>query len=408
MPPSQKPSRGLLDYVEPVVDWWQSLPSIGAQLHASAERNRRDIVRPLLEGRPQTWNAQAIAADPAMGWLGAGTVGTVNKGIRAFHGSPHDFDKFSLSKIGTGEGAQAYGHGLYFAENEGVAKSYRDALGGNNKQWLVDGAPVGRYGQNSSATGTAAAQLRQVMGSDGVVLPEHIAQAKERFSATHQRNPGMLPRKHIEETLAAMDGLAGRQVAEDAGGKMYEVNIKADPESLLDWDAPLSQQPEKVREAFADLRANIGDDEFNRMTGGGAYQTLGDATETSKMLLERGVPGLRYYDQGSRFTTNGEILGTSQTPNGWVARIRSQTRPPDPRLPNTAPEMGVTISKPYKTEAEAKAWAENKIKTGSRNIVAFDDNLVEILRKYGLAGLTGAGGLLGAKEYVDRKSLLDG
>ena len=39
-------------------------------------------------------------------------------GIRAYHGSPHDFDRFDMSKIGTGEGAQAYGHGLYFAENE--------------------------------------------------------------------------------------------------------------------------------------------------------------------------------------------------------------------------------------------------------------------------------------------------
>ena len=43
-------------------------------------------------------------------------------GIKAYHGSPHDFDRFDLSKIGTGEGAQAYGHGLYFAENEGVAE----------------------------------------------------------------------------------------------------------------------------------------------------------------------------------------------------------------------------------------------------------------------------------------------
>src|SRR5215471_5241978 len=34
------------------------------------------------------------------------------QGIKAFHGSPHDFDKFSMAKIGTGEGAQAYGHGL--------------------------------------------------------------------------------------------------------------------------------------------------------------------------------------------------------------------------------------------------------------------------------------------------------
>ena len=43
-------------------------------------------------------------------------------GIKAYHGSPHDFDKFDMSKIGTGEGAQAYGHGLYLAENEATAK----------------------------------------------------------------------------------------------------------------------------------------------------------------------------------------------------------------------------------------------------------------------------------------------
>jgi len=53
-------------------------------------------------------------------------------GIRAYHGSPHDFDRFSLDAIGTGEGAQAYGHGLYFAESEDVARSYRDALAPKN------------------------------------------------------------------------------------------------------------------------------------------------------------------------------------------------------------------------------------------------------------------------------------
>ncbi len=51
-------------------------------------------------------------------------------GIRAYHGSPHDFDAFDLSKIGAGEGAQAYGHGLYFADAEDVAKTYRDKLKG--------------------------------------------------------------------------------------------------------------------------------------------------------------------------------------------------------------------------------------------------------------------------------------
>jgi hypothetical protein len=44
------------------------------------------------------------------------------QGIRAYHGSPHSFDKFSTSQIGTGEGAQAYGRGLYFAEREKTAE----------------------------------------------------------------------------------------------------------------------------------------------------------------------------------------------------------------------------------------------------------------------------------------------
>ena len=46
-------------------------------------------------------------------------------GITAFHGSPHKFSKFDMGKIGTGEGAQAYGHGLYAAENPKVAKDYQ-------------------------------------------------------------------------------------------------------------------------------------------------------------------------------------------------------------------------------------------------------------------------------------------
>ena len=49
-------------------------------------------------------------------------------GITVYHGSPHKFTKLDSSKIGTGEGAQAYGDGLYFAESPDVAKSYQTAL----------------------------------------------------------------------------------------------------------------------------------------------------------------------------------------------------------------------------------------------------------------------------------------
>ena len=48
--------------------------------------------------------------------------------MTAWHGSPHRFDKFSTKAIGTGEGAQVYGHGLYFAEEREVAEHYRNGL----------------------------------------------------------------------------------------------------------------------------------------------------------------------------------------------------------------------------------------------------------------------------------------
>ena len=49
-------------------------------------------------------------------------------GIIAFHGSGADFDEFKLEKIGTGEGAQAYGYGLYFTDSEDIAKFYRNSV----------------------------------------------------------------------------------------------------------------------------------------------------------------------------------------------------------------------------------------------------------------------------------------
>ena len=52
-------------------------------------------------------------------------------GIRAYHGSPHSFDKFDLKHMGTGEGAQVYGKGHYFAGNPDVSRQYRDTLVSN-------------------------------------------------------------------------------------------------------------------------------------------------------------------------------------------------------------------------------------------------------------------------------------
>ena len=54
----------------------------------------------------------------------------VNKIVfqKVFHGSPHNFQKFSTENIGSGEGAQAFGWGLYFTNQESIARFYAEKL----------------------------------------------------------------------------------------------------------------------------------------------------------------------------------------------------------------------------------------------------------------------------------------
>lgn len=68
--------------------------------------------------------AQPITPNVVMRDAAAQPV-SIPEPIRAYHSSPYDFDKFDMSKIGVGQGSQAQGHGLYFAENKEVGQGYR-------------------------------------------------------------------------------------------------------------------------------------------------------------------------------------------------------------------------------------------------------------------------------------------
>ena len=70
---------------------------------------------------------------------GNGNYYTQTYNQSAWHGSPHDFDEFDLGAIGTGEGNQAHGWGLYFAKDKKVSKLYKEVLSkeqGSNKSSL--------------------------------------------------------------------------------------------------------------------------------------------------------------------------------------------------------------------------------------------------------------------------------
>jgi len=215
------------------------------------------------------------------------------KGFTAYHGSPHDFDKFDMSKIGTGGGAQDYGHGLYFAENEGIAKQYRDKLSKQQaaiKPAFADTALDMSNGDHAQAL--AYARRRADTEEDGI--------RKMRWNAAAE---------YLDAGRPELDGT----------GRMYEVRINADPNDFLDWDKPISQQSEKVRgaiEAMGDkaLLAKSGAkynqfDPFTEIKGGDFINSLnrhaGSPYAARMAFDEQGVPGVKYLDENSRTAGDG-------------------------------------------------------------------------------------------------------
>jgi hypothetical protein len=254
--------------------------------------------------------------------------------IRAFHGSPHRFDRFDMSRIGTGEGAQAYGHGLYFAGNEGVAQSYKQSVMRNPDE-LVNIAK--NYGLQGDAAEMLAHQTSTGFGG-------------QRFDAwldglrASIDDPLLSPRTKsaIQQILDKTPESADAYALMKAPGNMYEVNLNTTPDRLLDWDAPLSRQPQAVREGIENVLPTQSWGLPREMTGAEAWrrateQDLGAWNNRSEMAAQSfrelgGIPGIQYLDAGSRAAGDG-----------------------------------------------------------TRNYVMFDDKLIDILRRYGIAGTLGGG-----------------
>jgi len=55
--------------------------------------------------------------------------------FNAYHGSPYEFDHFDMSKVGSGDGLNKFGYGLYFADREDTAAYYAKELSiGDNRE----------------------------------------------------------------------------------------------------------------------------------------------------------------------------------------------------------------------------------------------------------------------------------
>jgi hypothetical protein len=225
------------------------------------------------------------------------------KRIKAYHGSPHDFDKFSTENIGTGEGAQAYGHGLYFAEREGTAKAYRDNLKGN----IVtrnDGVQK-TYGQHITDVENAIKAEHPNLHSDNV---NRAAKSVIDDNLTLADIEGMGEFENVYKT-----GINANKSARESKGSMYEVNIDASPDELLDFDAPLSEQSDYVK---SKLPQEVFD-YFKKTNDPRGINLVHDnplvpdramirepeyAAQAAAKLNDLGIKGIKYTDAQTRFS----------------------------------------------------------------------------------------------------------
>lgn len=202
---------------------------------------------------PDKVSAMAAPNDPDITKADGGRVDGEDDGITAYHGSPHDFDQFDISKLGTGEGAQAYGHGLYFAGNEGVAKAYRDQLSGDNieaRNYFKDGKilpNIGEAWQSAHDAAKAAANIPpDHVRAIATQVQNWVSQGKKPETFLRYNQP---PRGYEAAYKAAADAWSGVSYKKNKG-HMYKVKLNVKPHELLDWDKPLSEQHPNVQAAI--------------------------------------------------------------------------------------------------------------------------------------------------------------
>lgn len=266
----------------------------------------------------------------------------------AYHGTPHIFDEFSLSGVGTGEGAQAHGWGLYFAQDEAVAQGYRERLSGDI-QYTIDGIEKSK----------AISNLYQEAERNGEENKMYILDDYSEGGLAWVKQGGHDPStvKWFKENVLA------KIVESKNEGSLVSVDIP-DSDVLLDEQKTFNEQPPKVQNAIKKLYADshpyrieketLDDRDFYLVKQGngivGINMTMKDAQENIKRLREQ-EPHILNKTGASVYSDISNKLGSREAASEAL---------------NKHGVKGIT----YKGGRDVRCF------------VIFDDKAIEIKRKY--------------------------
>ena len=276
--------------------------------------------------------------------------------INLYHGTPHSVDKFSLEKIGTGEGRQAFGYGLYFAEDKKIANWYRKVLSKDISPTpkskfskILGDNYLSEYKNNALLKASRKQTVKQseldaikleankninlLKVEDKQLRDRKLDQDKWESSFWNKikiwnKLGGNVPNidRNIFTKLDSIDNEINKNqelindidsnkdylIKEEGGGNLYKVAFNANKTNILEYDVHMHRQSPLIQKVFADFikDKNLFDQLKGRDGKGSDYyrvmsRNLGGDKKASKYLNSKGVKGLRFADSKSRkkFTT---------------------------------------------------------------------------------------------------------
>lgn len=258
--------------------------------------------------------------------------------LDVWHGSPHSFDKFSTEHIGSGEGGQMFGWGLYFTEEKEIAEWYADTL---VRQREVLSVFENNWKSTTYELNFGSLSAKQVFADISTALhriktqkefDNYIQELEQRYKNRIQegkdwiKNPNStsadrkLEKQYIkdyEERLENLDWVKDTfYQGEHSHRNLYSVSIhkgkNADQYSFIEWYESLNnRQVEAVKEVFDNILNRENDYhkaselaryfdryDFENKTGQEVYKELskylGSDKAVSLALLEAGIDGIKY------------------------------------------------------------------------------------------------------------------
>lgn len=224
----------------------------------------------------------------------------------AWHGSPYDFDEFDLGAIGSGEGNQAHGWGLYFAKNKEVAQAYKDVLGidsveitsGDTKYRLND--DIEWYDDKTKSIIDAESPLSMAL----TTLSEEGDKAKAiknltDFINSKKDNKSDYVVSQIKRAKQAVQILKDGNFNTHQWNTMFEVDIPEN-EYLLNEQKNIEKQSQVVKNAISQISNELNSSVLNNsnLSGKEFYKLLskklGGDKLASQKLSDFGIKGITY------------------------------------------------------------------------------------------------------------------